>query len=330
MAQPALKKDLTDVEGASLEVAGQKSVYDEGLHDRFLLWKDHSGNSVGRIAAMINRSAALVSQYINRKYPGNVAEIEKDIASLLRREEDLEFVSKEEVFCNTMPAKLIWEVLQFCDETRDMGVAVGPAGIGKTQTCNEYKRKNRGTIFITADIATRSVGSVLALLAKKVGGTQRLNSNSNLLHAIIDRLKHSRRLVLIDEAHFLSWEAFEVVRKIHDCAGVGVAYVGMERLYDQMKGTNNRAYLFDQIYSRIAIKRDDLRIQRADIKLIADSAWPGLDKACIDYLFKKAQGKGKLRTVSKLLQVAVKMHGEFKAPMNIALLKQAARFLMKQ
>ena len=317
-AEAALKQDLK----------GDKSGYDEGLHERFMLWKAQSGTSVNVIAKMINRSAALVSLYVNKKYSGDIKDVEKDIASLLRREQDLEFTVGQQVFCSTGPTKLIWEVLQYCDEQQDMGVAVGPAGIGKTQTCNAYKRKNRGTVFLTADIATRSVGAVLHLMAKKAGGTAKARTNSRLLHHIIDKLKNSRRLILIDEAHFLTWEAFEVVRKIHDCAGVGVAYIGMERLYDQMRGGDTRAMLYEQIYSRIAIKRDDLKVTKADVRMVAGALAPGLDKASIDFLYDKARGKGKLRTVAKLLKVGMKMHKEFGESMDLALLEQAAGFLM--
>lgn len=330
-AQAALKPAATESRHGGQDLTGAENPvneFDEGLHERFMLWKDQSGHSANHIARMISRSAALVSQYINQKYPGSVAEIEKDIATLLHREENLEFTTAEGVFCNTNPSTLIWEVIQYCDEEQDMGVAVGPAGIGKTETCNEYKRRNRGTVFVTADIATRAVGTVLHMLAKSVGGTPRQQSNSALLHAIIDKLKHSRRLILVDEAHFLTWEAFEVIRKIHDCAKVGVAYVGMERMYDQMRGGDNRAMLFDQIYSRIAIKRDGLKLKKKDVKLLAGAMWPDLDKACINYLFSKAQGKGKFRTVLKLLKGAVKRHKNFSVPMDLTLLEEAAGFLM--
>jgi len=332
--QAAVKEDLQAVKTPKKQTTdhGPRTTdkYDHGLHERFVLWKDQSGNSLKQIAGMINRSTALVSQYISYQYEGNIAEIEKDIANLLRREEELEFTTMPRVFCNTLASRLMWEVFQFCDENCDMGVAVGPAGSGKTITCNEYKRANRNTIFVTADIATRSVGSVLRMVAKRVGGTPHgVGSNSALLHAIIDRLKNSRRLIIIDEAHFLTWEAFEVIRKIHDCAGVGIVYVGMERLYDQMKGTSGKSFLFDQIYSRISIKRDDLPIEREDIKLVTDSIRPGLDRGCIDYLLKKAQGKGKVRTVTKLLQVAISMHRDFGRPMDLDLLKEADQFLLK-
>ena len=298
------------------------------LHQRFVLWKDYAGNSNSTIARMINRSEAAISQYLNLRYEGSISEIERDVANCLKREENLEFVKGPEVFCSITPAKLLWEVLQFCDETCSMGVGVAPSGTGKTEVCKEYKRKNRATIFITLDVATRHTSSVLRLIAKRISGTPAQRNISALLHAIIDRLKNSRRLIVIDDAHFLTWEAFECIRKIHDCAGVGVAYLGQERLYDQMRGDSNRAFLFDQIYSRICIKRDQLSLTRTDVRLIADSICPGLDKPCIDFLFKRAQGKGRLRVMSNILRVAMKMRIEFGTPMNLDQLKEASTFLM--
>jgi len=329
--QEAEKRDLTDVKSAPVEVKQKTSTaYDDGLHERFILWKDQAGHSYGHIARMINRSTAAVSNYVNKVFAGDLAAFEQDIANLLRREEELEFTAMPRVFCKTLASQLIWEVMQFCDENCDMGVAVGPAGSGKTITCNEYKRVNRNTVFVTADIATRSVGSVLRMLAKRVGGTPHgAGSNSALLHAVIERLKHSNRLIIIDEAHFLTWEAFEVIRKIHDCAGVGVVYVGMERLYDQMKGTSGKSFLFDQIYSRISIKRDELPVQREDVKALAHSIRPGLDKECVDFLHKKAEGKGKFRTVTKLLQVAGSMERDYGRQMDLELLHAAEGFLLK-
>jgi DNA transposition AAA+ family ATPase len=336
--QPAVKDDLTGVKSADSPSAASSGPsgsqliadsYNDALHERFMLWKDQSGASVNRVAGMIGRSAALVSQYVNKIYKGDMPALEKDIANLLRREEDLEFTTQQVAFCNILSSKLIWEVMQFCDKNCDMGMVVGDAGSGKTTTCNEYKRANRNTIFVTADIATRSVGSVLRMIAKKVSGTPHPGSNSALLHAIIDRLKHSRRLIIIDEAHFLTWDAFEVIRKIHDCAEVGIVYVGMPRTLDQMKGTAGRSFLFDQIYSRISIKRDHLPVEKSDIRIIADNIRPGLGADCIEYLYKKAQGKGKIRTVAKLLQVAITRHREYSQPMDLDLLKEADQFLLR-
>ncbi|MDY7035550.1 MAG: AAA family ATPase [Thermodesulfobacteriota bacterium] len=302
-------------------------VYDDELHDRFTMWKDMSGRSVQAIAVMLARSTAAVSQYINKKYVGDLLSFEESIRVLLEREENMEFVSGPKVFCNTKPAILIWEVLQYCDSKCKMGVALAPSGTGKTEACKEYKRSNPATVFVTADISTRSLGSVMRLIAGHTGASKRPSISENLQNCI-DKLKGSRRLLIIDDAHFLSWESFEFVRKIHDCAGIGVVYIGQERMYEQMKGVSGKAYLFDQIYSRIAIKRDRFGIKKSDVKKIAESIIPGINNDCIDFLFQKARGKGRYRFMTNIIDMAMEMHKNFSKPINISLLREAERFLL--
>ena len=228
----------------------QSGPQDETLHSRFVTWKDLTGYSLKKIASMISRSEAAVSQYVNQKFEGDLAAIEKDIATLLRREEELDFRSAPAPgeFCATVAAQLTWEVLHFCDKTCQMGAVTGPAGIGKTETCKAYKRENHKSIFVTSGITNRSISSMLRLIAKRMGGpASTYRSNSELSYAIIERLHNSHRLIIIDEAHFLPWETFEEIRTIHDEAQVGIVFVGMQRLYDQMKGDNGKAFAADEI-----------------------------------------------------------------------------------
>jgi len=307
---------------------GVNSVYNEELHARFLLWRDQSGQSISNIARKMNSSTARVSQYINKIYPGNVEELEKDALSLLRREEDLEFVTGPQVFCKTKASTLIWEVLQYCDQKQKMGAALAPSGTGKTETCKEYKRQNRATIFVTADVTTKTPSQILRRIIEQVGGVGQKSSTSEFLQALIERLKGTNRLIIIDDAHFLSWEAFELIRKIHDCARIGIVYTGQERLYEQMKGAEGRAYLFDQIYSRIAIKRDKFQILKKDAQEIVQSLCPELDKECIDFLYRRAKGKGRYRAMTNLLDVAMEIHKQFKTSLGVPLLQEAERFLI--
>lgn len=325
--EPALKEDLIPP-GRDKKADKTQSVYDEALHARFVLWKDQSGRSVNRIAGMLGRSAAAVSQYINKIYPADVTEFEKDIESLLRREEDLEFVTRPAAFCKTNPAVLIWEVLQYCDEHQKMGVALAPSGTGKSETVNEYKRQNRQTILVTANITTCTKGPVIRMIADKTGGRPRKNTIADTLNAIIDRLKESRRLIIVDDAHFLNWESFEAIRKIHDCARVGVVYAGQERLYEQMKGKTNTAYLFDQIYSRIAIKRDRFKIEKKDVAMIVTGMCPTIDTDCVQYLYEKAKGKGRLRVVVDCLELALEIAKNQGRAVDLENLGQADHFLM--
>lgn len=306
----------------------EPSLYNEALRRRFLLWKDQSGNSIQSIAKMMNRSMRTISQYIKKELQGELRYIEKDIKNLLKREEDLQFVTVPKVFCDTEPSKLLWEALQYCDQKGKMGVGLAPSGTGKTETCKEYKRRNRNTVFITADITSRRPGAVLGLLSRCLGGHgYARRSIPDNLQKIIERLKNSKRLIIIDDAHFLTWESFEAIRKIYDYAGVGVVYIGQERLYDQMRGADNKAYLFDQIFSRIAIKRDRFIILKKDARKIINCICPGIDEDCIDFLYKKAKGKGRFRTMINLLEVATDIQDTFHRKVDVDLLIEAERFL---
>jgi len=317
-AETALKQELDVVPDVPKE-------YNKELYERFIFWRDTSGSSQNRVATMLGRSAAAVSQYIHKKFEGDLEKFEKDVESLLRREEDLQIPFKDPDFVLTSAAREIWTILQICDESHDAGIVIGPAGIGKTKVLNEYKRQNRGTILVTADITIKRVGAILWLISKKLGIVS-CRSNAVLLNRIADTLKGSRRLLIVDETQFLTWEAFEAVRKIYDCAGIGVVYCGMQRLYSQMRG-GNKAYLFDQIFSRIGPRVHVKTIRKEDVKLIVDNIYPGLDAQCLGYLFKKATQPGKFRLMVKLLKLADQMSRAEDIPLTVSMLKEANKLL---
>lgn len=326
--QTAIKDDLNQIKQKEKARVLPRQ-YDEKLHARFILWRDQSGKSLARIAAMLGRSVATISTYINNRYEGNIQTLEEDIHQLLRRAEDYEFTDKAEIFCVTEPSILIWEVLEYCDRKRKMGIAVAQSGTGKSETCKEYKQRNRLSIYITIKITTRTIGSLLRKIAARTGGVSTRATLDLYLETIIDRIKDSHRLLMLDDAHYLNWDQIETLKAIHDCARVGIVLLGQEKLYNQMMGNTHKAELFDQTHSRIAIKRDRFSIEKKDVRTIVDSIWKGLDNQCIDYLFKKARGKGRFRSMKELLDLAVEMHKYDNKRIDVDLLKEAEQFLIK-
>ena len=315
----ALKPALT-------EARVSENGYSNETYARFVFWINQTGNSQKRVAGPIGRSAAAINQYIHKKYEGNIPEFEKDIESLLRREEDVEFPFKNPTFRLTSISQRIWTVLQSCDQDRDMGVITGPAGCGKSETLREYKRQVRSSIFITGDVVSRSASSSLGLLGRKLSIGNR-GSNSNFLQRITEVLKDSGRLIIVDEAHFFDWGAFEVFRKLHDCAGIGVVFCGQERIYEEMRG-GRRSFLWDQIFSRVGVRCHLSTIEKKDIKILTDTICPNLDKPCLEYLLAKATGKGRFRVMMKTLQRAVRIADSEKVPVTLDILKEANSLLL--
>jgi len=302
------------------------------LHDRFIRWMEHSGKSQKRIATMIDRSEAYVSQYINKIFTGTLREFERDIANLLRREEDKQLMHRPEFeFCHTSASILIWEVLEYCDHKNKMGVAIAPSGSGKSVTAIEYQRQNRATILIPANITTRSLGATLRLIADKTGGKPQGTGSTldSLIEMLIKRFKGSDRLLIIDEAHFLPYEGFEALRKFNDCSGIGVAYLGQERLYDQMVGRTDKAKLFDQIFGRIVLKRDKVLVTKSDAKMITDTVWPGLGKEELKFVYRMVDKGGRLHKMKNILDLGRDIRRQNPEKTNMEALIAAEKFSMQ-
>jgi hypothetical protein len=179
---------------------------------------------------------------------------------------------------------------------------------------------------MTVDVTSRTIGACLYLIEKSLGFTFLGRSNTIRLHRIIDHVSSRGYFLIVDEAHFLSWEAFEVLRKVHDCAGIGVVYLGMPVLYTQMR-IGNRSHLYDQIFSRLGLRVFLDGINREDVSLIASSMCENLDKACVNFLYQKARGAGKYRGMVKLLKRALQIHNAEGIPLNVSLLKEANSLL---
>jgi len=326
-----IQQQLNDDSTGNKSGGEPPSGYNEILHKRFTLWMNQSGASYAKAAKMINRSSALVHGYVHRSYEGDIPAIEKDIETLLRREEDLELTMRSPTFCSTNASILIWEVLEYCDERCRMGAVIAESGSGKSETAKEYQRQNRATMIITANSTTRTLGATMRLLTDHVGGRPKTNTIDDMLNKVLKRLKGSRRLLIVDDAHFIPWGGLEVIRKLYDCAGVGVVYLGQEELYTQMTGDTNKARLFDQIYSRIAIKRDRIKISKNDVKLIINSLYPrGFEKDEMEYLYRKAREKGHLRNVTYMLEMFMEMKKQQPSLIDMEALIAAEKFLMQK
>lgn len=255
----------------------------------------------------------------------------KTVANYLEKKEDRSFPLENPMFCETNIAVKMGAVCSCCRQDSDMGLIIGASGLGKTENLRQMKRLNRDMILVTGDPTARSLGSILLLISKLLPGISRgACTNSAFLSNIIDRLKGSGRLLVIDEAHFLSWEAFEVTRKIYDATGIGLVFVGQQHLYDQMRGGSRKSLLWDQIFSRVGLRahfKGDVPME--DVSMIANKMYSaGLDHKCMEYLHNQANGPGKFRAMVKLLQRAQRLAESEGTKVSLPLLQQVHRILM--
>jgi len=294
--------------------------YNESILTRLTRWKEESGNSLRKLAAAIGVSYTSIGDYLNQKYKANVRVLENKITTFLDNKEGNLQRSKNPEFCRISPSEIIWQVLQACDENGEMGAVIGPSGMAKTKTGREYQRKNPVTIFITASPTVRSFSKMLRALANQVSAPNSNMALDDIMYRVIEKLKGFRPLIVIDESQYMLWESFEIVRNIYDSVGMGVVFLGTVRLYSRMKGDTR--YDWDQLLSRVTFRRSISEINYEDIKMVADSIYPGLPKRCIDFLYHVAQEPGRLRVMTDLLKKAIKFHEVYGAKLDINLFKE--------
>lgn len=258
----------------------------------------HRGWNQSQIARALGKSSAVISQYLKGKYPGDVTSLESDISALINREAEKEKGKRLSVsFVLTYTASRCLEVIKLAHLDCDINVIYGDAGMGKTMIMRQYAAQNRGAILLEADPGY-TARVVLEEICAKLGLNRRGNMHE-LSDAIIGALRDSGRVLLIDEAENLPLRALEVIRRIHDKAGIGVVLAGMPRLIINLKGKRGE---LKQLYSRVgfALALGDV-LPREDIDEIAASVLSAAQEAAVgDALFNAS--KGNARRLFKLLR----------------------------
>lgn len=111
-----------------------------------------------------------------------------------------------------------------------IGAIVGPSGIGKSTVFRAVTRGIiNGSAYIELSSVDASKSAVIARIAKELGGPARYRMQASF-NWVIDHLSQTRRLIILDECHYLSESAFQVIRDIHKRTGCPVVLGGTQDL----------------------------------------------------------------------------------------------------
>ena len=252
-----------------------------------------------------------------------IAYIARDVEIWLNHNESPEIPYKNNDFCMTGNAIKIFGACEYSNAEKDICLVDGSAGGGKSEALREFKRRNVLTILVTLDVLSRSPAVVLPMICRQIQISTRRGTNSHIMYCIIEALMNSNRLLIFDECHFARWELLEMIRRIHDAAGIGIVLCGQERLYQEMKKPTGN-YLWDQISSRIGMRVSIDGVERNDVDMICRKIYPECDDNSLEYLYLIAQGPGKFRVMSKILKQALKVSAMENMPLSVKLLREVS------
>jgi hypothetical protein len=215
------------------------------------------------VAKAIGKSPATVSQFVNGKYEGDVPKLARELRAWMDQDLKRRRAPSYEGFVLTSVAKRIISALQFAAKTSGIAIIYGPAGIGKTMTITAYQATQPGSICLRVKVGASSARGFLSMLCDelRVGRTQWIRP---MIDRASEKLKDSGRMIMIDEAHRLGYDALEAVRDIHDITGCPIALLGTARIVKQIDEgmQESKQWITDQFGSRIAIRQDLTAVMR--------------------------------------------------------------------
>ena len=264
-------------------------------------------------------STAALSQWLNGSYTGNTDKIDNSIRRFISREKE-RFSKKHIDFVMTNIAGKIFEVARIAHIDCEIGLCYGQAGLGKTQAVKEYARLNTDVILIEADPGYTT--KVLFSEIHKKLGLDGNGSIHSLAEDIIEKLKYSGRLIIIDEAEHLPYRALDLLRRIHDKASIGMLLVGMPVLLSNLRGKRGQ---YEQLYSRIGIAGKLTALKPEDTQTIVNSVVSDSDKIWETY--HKTSG-GNTRVLIKLLTRSIKVAEINRMAVNPEIVRETARMLI--
>jgi len=238
--------------------------------------KDLTTTSVARSVGM---STATISQWLNHKYNGDVEKVCDAVKKFIdlyhdRKASRQQGRYRKPAFVQTSVSTKIFEVAKLCQIDGDIGVAIGEPGIGKTVSVEAFAAQNSGVILLEADPGM-PVKACFAKMQRQFGGDG-YGTAYTLFEDVLVRLNNSGRLIVIDEAEHLPHGALELLRRLHDKAGVGILLVGSPVLLGKLRGCRGQ---YTQLYSRVGVLASLKPINAADAEAIAEAALPGVGHA---------------------------------------------------
>lgn len=203
-----------------------------------------------QVAQELGISAGALSAFLSGSYkaPHTIISKIENLADISTRKKAAPRAPK---FKETNISRMVCQAIKYSHLQGKISVVYGDAGIGKTEAYKNYLENNTLAIGITISPTYASITGVNELIADQLGVRERVSRKQTA--EIVNKLRNSGRVLIIDEAQHLTVRALNHLRCISDESGAGICFIGNDEVYTKMKGTGKAD--FAQLFSRIGMRK---------------------------------------------------------------------------
>lgn len=276
-------------------------MYNETI-TRLLEFMEKSGKTQIQIARETGLSGAVISQFISGTYEGDNDKIADSLEKyLVIATERLESSDNTVFYPELRNTKTSLFAVKYAHKNCDVVLLSEDAGAGKTTALRYYTQNNTGVIFITASTCISSPTAILKEIASAIG-KKATGNKSQIEKTLISALNNSNRMIIIDEADQLTFNAIQAVRNLNDKAHVGILLSGNNHIYNQMV-MGARCTEFDQLRTRIFMRP---KVSNTYTVEEMQNIFPNVEPKGIGVLLKLAERES-LRMAVKLFNAVIEL-----------------------
>lgn len=243
----------------------------EKIRKEFNQWREAYKLSYKKIASQIGNvfSATTLSLFADDKYSGDSSAVARILQKYLRQEKEKIIStasSTEMIYHKTSGMLKLWQLAKYAKHRHRLCVVTGEPGTGKSVAIHQFCEAHSGIIRIEC-VKTFTPRSMLLHFHEelKLDGS---GSVHNLFVEVVQRLKESDMLIILDEAENLKTDCLEIARRIWDLTNCGVLLVGTGRLIRNLRGRTGE---LKQLYSRVAMSVEISTLRKEDAREIIET-----------------------------------------------------------
>ncbi|MDP4176283.1 MAG: AAA family ATPase [Bacteroidota bacterium] len=291
------------------------------IEDFNLLVSKGEIKSLNLAAQAMGISGSRLSQFLSGSYKGNIQETTEIVGNYIQLVGERKSIVEKVDFVMTKNAKKVLDLARLIHIEKGLGVLTGRAGLGKSMALQRYKAGHKDVIYLEVN-TTFSAKILLSKICQQCGLISKGHLNY-LLDSIIDRLKDTGRLLIVDQAEYLPDKALDILRTIHDEAGIGLLLAGLPRLLNNIKGIGG---ILEQIYTRVDTACELTKLEDEDIKNLIHSYIPGSNGVYKDFI---EPSRGNARVLKILANHSKRIALNHKVEVNGDCVRRANKLLIK-
>ncbi|MEI8396213.1 MAG: AAA family ATPase [Rhodospirillaceae bacterium] len=255
--------------------------------------RDLKQNAVAREAGI---ASSALSKFLRGEYEGDNQAVSVKLTiwldALSLRDRLPVSTTRTLEFVETPTARKIISALRYAHLTVDFALIAGVPGAGKTTALRHYRDVQTNAWLATMSPATEKPVAALSTIGFAIGLRSLGGGADKMFRAIVERLKGTAGILIIDEAQHLLPKALENIRSIGDEAEIGLAFVGDLALLEKFNA-------FGQLSSRIGKKEVITKTELNDVAALS-TALGITGNAEREFLNKVSAQRGGLRCVVKV------------------------------